>query len=196
LFEFVIRYSAPSLFTPLCLLAREANIPDIYPMKTLILVRHAKSSWEQAGISDFDRPLNERGKKDAPEMAKRLKEKGIELDHIVSSPAKRANKTAKYFAEEFNIKKDDIKLVDELYGATSPAFAHAVSNIEDKFDTVAVFSHNPGITEFASSLTNVRVDDMPTCAVFALQVDVDSWKDFTGADKKFLFFDYPKNPMP
>lgn len=164
-------------------------------MKTLLLVRHAKSSWEHPGLSDFDRPLNERGKKDAPEMAKRIKEKGIDLDHLISSPAKRARKTAKYFAEEFGFDKDDIKIVGELYGATRQEFLFAVSNISDKYKTVALFSHNPGITDFASSLTNVRIDDMPTCAIFALQAETDSWKDFAGAEKKFLFFDYPKNPL-
>lgn len=165
-------------------------------MKTLILVRHAKSSWDHPGLSDFDRPLNERGKKDAPEMAKRLKDKGIQLDHLVSSPAKRAKKTARYFAEEFRLEKEDIKLVEHLYMATQSAFLNVVSGINDKHKTVALFSHNPGITEFASSLTNVRVDDMPTCAMFALQADVDSWKDFEKVEKKFLFFDYPKNPLP
>lgn len=164
-------------------------------MKTLILVRHAKSSWDQPGVSDFDRSLNERGKKDAPEMAKRLKEKGIELDGIVSSPAKRAKKTANYFAEEFHFKKENIQLVDELYGATPSHFVKAVSEIDDEYKTVAVFSHNPGITEFASSLTNVHVDDMPTCAMFALQIDTDQWENFLKAEKKFLFFDYPKNPL-
>ena len=164
-------------------------------MKTLLLVRHAKSSWDQAGISDFDRPLSERGKKDAPVMAKRVKEKGIELDHLVSSPAKRAKKTAKYFAEEFGFKKEDITLVEALYGATQQEFLQAIREISDKYKTVALFSHNPGITEFASSLTNVRVDDMSTCAVFAVQAACITWKDFIEAEKSFLFFDYPKNPL-
>jgi phosphohistidine phosphatase len=164
-------------------------------MKTLILIRHAKSSWDQPGLSDFDRPLNERGKKDAPVMAKRVKEKGIELDHLVSSPAKRAKKTARYFAEEFSFKKDDIKLVEELYGATQSEFLQVIKDLNDKYNSVALFSHNPGITDFASSLTNVRVDDMPTCAVFALQAETDSWKEFMNAEKNFLFFDYPKNPL-
>lgn len=164
-------------------------------MKTLLLIRHAKSSWDQPGLDDFDRPLNERGKKDAPQMAKRVKEKGIELDHLLSSPAKRARKTAKYFAEEFGFKKEDIQLVEELYGAPLSEFLKAVSNINDKYKTVALFSHNPGITDFAATLTNVRVDDMPTCAVFALQIETDSWKNFIGSEKKFLFFDYPKNPL-
>jgi phosphohistidine phosphatase len=164
-------------------------------MKKLLLVRHAKSSWDQAGLSDFDRPLNERGKKDAPEMAKRVKEKGIELDHLVSSTAKRARKTAKYFAEAFGLKKEDIQLLEPLYGATPPEFVQAISEINDKFETVALFSHNPGITDFAASLTNVRIEDMPTCAVFALQANTDSWKEFMKAEKSFLFFDYPKNPL-
>lgn len=164
-------------------------------MKTLLLIRHAKSSWDQPGLPDFDRPLNERGKKDAPEMAKRVKEKGIELDHLISSPAKRARKTARYFAEAFGFKKEDVMLIDQLYAAAQSEFLKAVSDINDKYQTVALFSHNPGITDFASSLTNVRVDDMPTCAVFALQIETDNWRDFMSAEKKFLFFDYPKNPL-
>jgi len=164
-------------------------------MKTLVIVRHAKSSWDQPGLSDFDRPLNERGKKDAPVMANRLKEKGIELDHLVSSPAKRAKKTAKYFAEEFRLKKEDIKLVEALYGATQSEFLQAIKEIDDKYKNVALFSHNPGVTDFASSLTNVHVDDMPTCAMFAVQANTDSWIDFMEVERSFLFFDYPRNPL-
>jgi phosphohistidine phosphatase len=164
-------------------------------MKTLILVRHAKSSWDTPGLSDFDRPLNERGKKDAPEMAKRLKEKGIKVNQFISSPAKRASKTAKYFAEEFGQKKDDVLLVDALYGANVSVFARVVSELEDKNEAVALFSHNPDITEYAATLTNVKVDDMPTCAIFAVQAETDKWTEFGNAEKKFLFFDYPKNPL-
>jgi phosphohistidine phosphatase len=164
-------------------------------MKTLLLIRHAKSSWDQPGLTDFDRTLNERGKKDAPAMAKRVKEKGLEPDHLISSPAKRAKKTAKYFAEEFGFKKEDIKLVEALYGAGPTEFLQVVKDIDDSYSVVAIFSHNPGITEFASTLTNVRVDDMPTCAVFAMQIETDTWKDFVAGEKNFLFFDYPKNPL-
>ena len=164
-------------------------------MKILLLVRHAKSSWDTPGISDFDRPLNERGKKDAPEMAKRIAEK-ITIDHFVSSPAKRARKTAKYFAEAFDQKKEDIKLVVELYAANTLAFQHAVQDLDDTFKVAAVFSHNPGITDYANLLTNVKIDDMPTCAVFAVAAETDKWADFRTAEKNFLFFDYPKNPLP
>lgn len=165
-------------------------------MKTLILVRHAKSSWDAPGLSDFDRPLNERGKKDAPEMAARLKEKGLTVDQFVSSPAKRARKTARIFADAFGVKKEEIRLIDDLYLATREAFSNAVASLDDAADTVALFSHNPGITEYASSLSNVRIDDMPTCAMFGVQADCAQWNAFDGAGKKFLFFDYPKNPLP
>jgi phosphohistidine phosphatase len=161
-------------------------------MKTLILVRHAKSSWDTPDTNDIDRPLNERGKKDAPEMAKRLKDRKIDIDLFVSSPAKRARKTAKYFAEEFDVKKEDIKIVDDLYLASQSSFLKTITALGDKKDVVALFSHNPGITEFANSLTNTRIDDMPTCSVFALKVDTKSWADFESAEKKFLFFDHPK----
>jgi phosphohistidine phosphatase len=164
-------------------------------MKTLVLVRHAKSSWDNIDQQDIDRPLNERGKKDAPEMAKRLKDKGLKVDVLVASPAKRARRTAVFFAEELGAKKEDILLFDELYMAGSSAFERVIASLPDKYDTVAIFAHNPGITEFANTLTNVNVDDMPTCAIFAVGGDTDKWATFRASDKKFLFFDYPKNPL-
>jgi phosphohistidine phosphatase len=166
----------------------------LHHMRTLVLIRHAKSSWENFSQADFDRPLNERGKKDAPEMAARVKEKGIVPDHILSSPAKRAKKTAKLFAEVFDYPEKNIEFVEALYNPSRAAFLSAVTGLEDAHKTVCVFSHNPDITEFANSLTNVRVDDMPTCAVFAVSYE-GSWKELETAEKKFLFFDYPKNPL-
>lgn len=164
-------------------------------MKTLILIRHAKSSWNQEGLSDSERPLNERGKKDAPEMAKRLRKRGLKIDAFVSSPAERAFRTARYFAKEFDVKKEEIKVENALYGALPSQFAEVVTSLKDKYDTVAVFSHNPGITDYVNTLCNVHTDNMPTCGIFAVQADVDSWQSFTKAEKNFLFFDYPKNPL-
>jgi phosphohistidine phosphatase len=164
-------------------------------MKTLLLVRHAKSSWEEPGMSDFDRPLNERGKKDAPQMAKRVQEKGIDVDLFVSSPAKRALRTARFFAEEWKQDKEDILVIEPLYLAGFTNFQQAVSGLPNGKNVAALFSHNPGITGFANSLTNVKIDDMPTCSVYAVSAAVDSWEEFIAAEKKFLFFDYPKNPL-
>jgi phosphohistidine phosphatase len=125
-------------------------------------------------------------------MAKRLKDQKIKIDLLVSSPAKRANKTAKLFAEELELSKDNILIVKELYEASIDNFYKVVSHLQDKYDTVAIFSHNPGITDFVNTLTNVHVDNMPTCSVFAVSIDGDTWGKFKEATKSFLFFDYPK----
>lgn len=164
-------------------------------MKTLILVRHAKSSWDEAGMSDSERPLNDRGKKDAPEMAKRLRKRGLNVEKLVSSPAERAFRTARFFAKEFDIKKGDIQVEKSLYGALCSHFEEVVAGLKDQYSTVALFSHNPGITDYANTLTHVRTDNLPTCGIFAVQAQAESWKDFAKAEKSFLFFDYPKNPL-
>ncbi len=158
-----------------------------------MLIRHAKSSWADPGQQDFDRPLNDRGKNDAPMMAKRVKDRKINIDLLISSSAKRARKTAQFFAEEFDQDKHKVELRDELYLAPPERFYELISKLDDQLSSVAIFAHNPGITEFANELTSVRVDDMPTCAVYALTVHTDQWKNFRKADKQFLFFDYPKN---
>jgi len=164
-------------------------------MKTLILIRHAKSDWGVEGLSDSERPLNERGKNDAPEMAKRLKKQGLKIDAFISSPAKRAFRTARFFAKEFDVSKEDIQTEKTLYGALPSQFEQIVASLKDKEDIVALFSHNPGITEYANTLSNIHTDNIPTCGIFAVQAAVEKWGDFTNAEKSFLFYDYPKNPL-
>lgn len=161
-------------------------------MKHVLLVRHAKSSWDNADTTDFDRPLNDRGKEDAPKMAQRLLEKEVSIDAFISSPAKRAKKTASLFAKEYDLDKDEIILVPELYHPSSDVFYAAIAQAPDDAKSIAIFSHNPGITDFVNELTNARVDDMPTCAVFAVKADVKQWSQFKEAKKEFWFFDYPK----
>jgi phosphohistidine phosphatase len=161
-------------------------------LKTLLIIRHAKSDQRFLG-NDFERPLNERGKTDAPVMAKRLLDKNIIIDAFISSPAKRAKKTAEIFCGSYNKLTDEIIFVTPLYHAPSEVFYEVIQHIDDGISSAAIFSHNPGITDFANSLTNARLDNMPTCAVFAVQVPITKWADFTKAEKKFLFFDYPKN---
>jgi phosphohistidine phosphatase len=161
-------------------------------MKTILLVRHAKSSWENFSVTDEERPLNDRGKKNAPEMAKRLLKKNIRIDAFISSPAKRARTTAEYFADEFGVSKKKIILVPELYMATPVAFVNTIKNAPEDAKTIALFSHNNGITEFANMLSDARIDNMPTCAVFAVQADIHNWQDFQPENNSFYFFDYPK----
>jgi phosphohistidine phosphatase len=162
-------------------------------MKKLILVRHAKSSWQTAVQSDFDRPLNDRGHRDAPVMAKRLKEQVPVVAAFVSSPAKRAFTTAGYFADAYKISEKQIIQIPRLYHAPPSVFTEVISELDDALDCVVLFSHNPGITEFINELTQVRIDNMPTCAIFAIEIAADHWKEIASASKKFLFFDYPKN---
>ena len=159
-------------------------------MKTLLIIRHAKAE-SSFTLNDFERPLNERGKKDAPVMAQRLLEKKIVIDAFISSPAKRAKKTVELFYETYKA-HGDIILISALYHAPAEIFFDVIKEVDDKFDTIAVFAHNPGITYFVNQLAAVRIDNMPTCAVFAVNVNCNSWKDFAKAKKAFLFFDYPK----
>jgi phosphohistidine phosphatase len=162
-------------------------------MKQLLIIRHAKSSWDLSTLNDFERPLNERGHKDAPAMAKRLIEKKIVIDAFVSSTANRALTTATYFAETYGKAKKDIIQVPKLYHALPETFYKVINNLSDDFTTVSLFSHNPGITNFVNELTSTQIDNMPTCGVFAIKINIDNWKDFTKGKKEFWFFDYPKN---
>ena len=161
-------------------------------MKKLFIIRHAKSDQSFFG-NDFERPLNERGKADAPVMAKRLHEKIAKPDALVASPAARAKRTAELFAETLDIPLKEIVFISALYHAPSEVFYEVVAGLPDEQETVAVFSHNPGITHFVNSLnTGIQIDNMPTCAIFAVSADITSWSGFAKAKKEFLFFDYPK----
>ena len=162
-------------------------------MKTLIVVRHAKSSWANPEQQDFDRPLNERGKNDAPKMAKRLISEGVKIDAFVSSPAKRAKQTCEAFVAAYGRDKEDIIFIDKLYHAPAGVYYEAISEVKNKYDRIAVFGHNPGITEFVNSLhEQAQSIEMPTCAIFAAKADVEKWEDFEAAEKNVLFYKYPK----
>lgn len=161
-------------------------------MKTLFLIRHAKSSWDNPGQNDFDRTLNARGLKDAPVMAQRLLERKVNVDLFISSPAKRAKKTCELFMHEMGMDEKQIVLKPELYLAEPPVFFDVIKQINSSINNAAVFSHNNGITDFVNQLTQARVDNMPTCSIFAVKVHSNKWSDFETAEKEFLFFDYPK----
>jgi phosphohistidine phosphatase len=162
--------------------------------KTLLLIRHAKSSWDVSTLNDFDRPLSDRGKKDAPAMARRLIHKKINIDAFVSSPAKRAKKTAELFCREYEKKEGDIIFITKLYHASPDIFFDVIAGLDNHLNTVAIISHNMGITEFVNLLVkDVRIDNMPTCGIFAIRVNAKKWADFKDTKRDFLFFDYPKN---
>lgn len=161
-------------------------------MKMLIIVRHAKSSWDVATMSDFERPLNHRGKKDAPVMAKNLLNKIGNIDAFISSPAERAKETAELFAEVFGKKKREIIFFNELYHASVTVIYDVIKKTDNKVQSIIVFTHNPGITDFVNSLSGVRTDNMPTCGVFVVKAAIEDWQDFDKAKREFIFFEYPK----
>ena len=164
-------------------------------MKTLILVRHAKSSHSMGFSNDFDRPLNDRGFRDAAEMGRKLFKKETRIDQFVSSPAARAKTTAELFVAEFDRKLKEILFVPSLYHANPDTFFEVVRGLDDQYNNIALFSHNPGITDFASSLSSTHIDNMPTGSVFAVTAPIDSWKDFSKAEKNFLFFYKPEEKL-
>ena len=162
-------------------------------MKTLYLIRHAKSSWDHPGLSDFDRPLNDRGKRDAPMMGKRLKERAIHPSLMLSSPAKRALSTCKRIAEVIGYPSVNIKTNRDLYHADEEQLLAIVRALPDKYETVMIFGHNPGLTEFVNSMNRDQViPNIPTSGVVAFRYDVDRWNHVDFGRGEFMFFDFPK----
>jgi phosphohistidine phosphatase len=164
-------------------------------MKTLLLVRHAKSSWDHADLIDLERPLNERGLQDARVMASRLVKTLLVPDLLLSSPALRARRTAEIFAHAYRRKKKEVQIEPELYQAEPEAFLAVISRLAPGLETVFLFAHNPGITEFANQLTEVQVDDMPTCSYFGIRFPEGPWSSFSSGTKEFLCFDFPKSRL-
>jgi len=160
-------------------------------MKTLYLVRHAKSSWKHPELSDFERPLNKRGKNDAPFMGKMLYDKGINPELIISSPAKRASSTAKIIASELNYDKEKIIFDKNIYEGTGRRLLEIISEIKEKYNFVMLFGHNPGLTVLSNNLSDRFIDNIPTSGVVALEFNT-SWKEIELNSAGFLFFEYPK----
>lgn len=165
-------------------------------MKTLYLIRHAKSSWKDGGLRDFERPLNKRGKRDAPEMGERLKENKVKADVIISSPAKRAYKTAKIIAKEIEYPVKKILKKDSVYLADVPTLIKVIRKISEKHHQAMLFGHNPGLTMLANFLiSGEQVENIPTCGIFCVEFEIDSWKEVEQGMGKIRFFDYPKKPL-
>ena len=164
-------------------------------MKNLYIIRHAKSSWEDMSLRDFDRPLNDRGKRDAPKMGKRLKEQEVVADLLISSPATRALLTCREIASVLAYPIDKIKTDKRLYHADESIILEVLKEVNNNFKTVMIFGHNPGFTEFANSLLNEEINNIPTCGVVAGKLKIDNWADIHFGCGKMKFFDYPKRNL-
>jgi len=166
---------------------------EIQPMKHLILIRHAKSSWDNPGSSDFDRVLNKRGERDAPVMGERLAALDLDPDVIFSSPAVRAITTAKVVAEKIGYPEEKILTSSDIYDAETQDLFAVLSRFKDEWNRVIVFGHNPGFTDLANVLGNGSISNVPTCGVVTLELGIESWEDVRPGCGTIVSFDFPKN---
>lgn len=162
-------------------------------MRHLILLRHAKSSWDHPGLADIERPLNKRGQRDAPIMGQRLRERNLQINRIVSSPAVRALTTARTIAAELGYADTAIRKRQDLYLASPRSIVNCLVDEAEDCATVILVGHNPGMTELANLLSDARIDNIPTCGMFAVDFDCNSWEEILRHPGRFAWFDYPKN---
>ncbi|WP_456383068.1 SixA phosphatase family protein [Hydrogenimonas sp.] len=161
-------------------------------MKELFIFRHAKSDWDDPQLSDYERPLNKRGREDAPKMGEHLAGLGVVPDLVVSSPAKRAKKTAKIVAGKLGYDPDAIEWVEGIYEASPQSLLYLVCQLPDEAERVMIVGHNPGLTALANMLGDVAVDNIPTAGCVGIVFDTDRWEKACRMKGHTLFFEYPK----
>jgi phosphohistidine phosphatase len=163
-------------------------------VKRLTLVRHAKSDWSLPGQADWDRPLNRRGQRDAPEMARRLRSRRLKPDAMLSSPAVRALTTATVMARELKLPAARLRQDERLYLASAEDMLAVIRELGGDAKHLMLFGHNPGITDFANRLSaGEHIDNLPTCGVFTAAFDIDRWGEIDWGGGIEPEFDYPKN---
>jgi phosphohistidine phosphatase len=165
-------------------------------MKTLYLVRHAKSSWTDPDLSDLERPLNKRGLRDAPFMAKLLYGNETPVDKLISSPAKRALETANFFARQWKISGSDIVVDSKIYEATPSLLFEVVRGLSDEWDTVFLFGHNPTFTSFINLFAKEYLANLPTCGIACLTTEASSWADMREDNSTLSGLFYPRQYFP
>jgi phosphohistidine phosphatase len=161
-------------------------------MKILTLIRHAKSSWKEPSLPDWDRPLNRRGRRDAPLMGQRLAERGAYADLVISSPAVRALATAEAIAVEIEYPWTEIVVDERLYEADLFEWLEVIQDLDDALDRVMCVGHNPGLTELVNYLSPDRIDNVPTCGIVELRFDTQRWALVGNLEPTGVEFDCPK----
>lgn len=161
--------------------------------RIVYLVRHAKSSWKDASLSDMDRPLNKRGRRNSPDMGRRMLEQGHRPDLFISSPANRALTTARNIARELGVDESGIVTDEELYFSGAEGMQSVLERVDDQYRKVAMFGHNPTMTFFMNQLANTNVYNMPTCAIAIIGFDMASWADLNSTDGVLLGYNFPKS---
>lgn len=161
-------------------------------MKSLTLVRHAKSSWDDTSLADRDRPLSKRGERDAPKMGKRIEKAGIRPSLILSSPAVRAWTTARLVAAEIGYPLEFLQREEALYLASVGDMLELIAAQDDGFNHLMLFGHNPGFTDFANYLVPGLTGNVPTAGVVSVSIDTDSWDLRDRPGTELVVYDYPK----
>ena len=161
-------------------------------MKQLLLIRHAKSSWDHPELADMDRPLNKRGKRDAPFMGRRLMKKGLVPDLILSSPAKRACKTAKRIASALEFSKKNIRTVPVIYWGPVEEILEEIHTLPDNVGTVYLVGHNPDISELIGYFLGKSFLSVPTSGMAMLEFKSQTWGDLRWGSGALLYYEYPK----
>jgi phosphohistidine phosphatase len=161
--------------------------------KELLLVRHAKSSWDDPYLDDHDRPLNDRGLRNAPEMGKRLQGWGIRPGAWISSTALRAITTAEILAEQVGFPHDQIQRSRDLYHSSATDLQEFIARLDDQIYSIALFGHNPAMTSLVANLYGLPIDNLPTCGVVHLQFNENIWSAVSSAPPARAYCDFPKN---
>ena len=161
-------------------------------MKTLTIIRHAKSSWKDSGLQDFDRPLNQRGRRDAPVMATAFRDPKRTPQRILSSPARRAVDTLAEFLTVAGPPPVPVDYDRRLYLASAPDLLERIAALEPHVEHAAVVGHNPGLTDLVNLLSGADIENLPTCAVVRLELDIASWANAAPGRGSVLELDYPK----
>jgi phosphohistidine phosphatase len=161
-------------------------------MKRLFLVRHARAMWTKEGRDDFNRPLSPLGERDASRMGKRLKQKAAPPDLIISSPARRALRTAERLAAEIGYPASRILTDQGIYSGEGDHMLDLILNLDDALKRVMLFGHNPSVTAVSNYLTHYRVENIHTCGIMCMDFDIDSWKKAAKGKGACVFYEYPE----
>ncbi len=162
-------------------------------MIRLTLLRHAKSSWDDPSLDDFDRPLNARGRRDAPEMGRRLQATEQVPGLLIASPAARALQTARMAAREMDFAEQRIIVEPSLYHASAGELFGILASLETRARHVMLVGHNPGLTDFAVRLSEVRIDNLPTASLFCVDLELQDFSEIRPGTGHFVYYDYPRN---
>ncbi|MCB0284006.1 MAG: histidine phosphatase family protein [Calditrichaeota bacterium] len=161
-------------------------------MKKVYIMRHAKSSWDHPNLSDYERPLNNRGLADAPMMGEIFKKLDIKPELIISSSAKRAITTARIVAEKMGYPPDKIMQEKKIYTEADKGILKIINRVDNRLQSVMIVGHNPILTSLVNKLSDYGLSNLPTAAMAAIEFDVDVWQAIAPGVGKVVYFEYPK----